>query len=66
MLNEVRPVRAIVVDAMGREVAVLHDGEQAAGAYALDFETAALAAGVYVLWISDGATSASRTLTVAR
>ena len=66
VLNEARPVRAVVVDATGREVAVLHDGVQAAGAYALDFETAALATGVYVLRISDGAAVASRTLTVAR
>ncbi len=66
VLNEARPVRAVVLDVAGREVAVLHDGAQAAGAYALDFETAALAAGVYVVQISDGATVASRTLAVVR
>ncbi len=66
VLNEPRTVRATVFDATGRVVAVLHDGPQAAGAYALDFETAPLAAGVYVLRVTDGATTATRTLTVVR
>lgn len=66
VLNEARTVRAVLYDASGREVAVLHDGLQAAGAYALDFETAALASGVYLIRVSDGETSASRTMTVAR
>jgi alkaline phosphatase D len=66
VLNEARDVRAVLLDAAGREVAVLHDGPQAAGAYALDFETAALAAGLYLVRISDGQTVVSRTVTVAR
>ena len=66
VLNETRTVRAVLFDAAGREVAVLHDGPQPAGAYALDFETAGLAAGLYLVRISDGQTTVSRTLTVAR
>ena len=56
----------MLFDVAGREVAVLHDGPQAAGAYALDFETSALASGVYLVRVSDGTTTASRTVTVAR
>ena len=59
-------MRAVLIDAAGREVAVLHDGEQPAGAYALNFETAALAAGVYAVRISDGTTAVARTVTVVR
>ena len=66
VLNEARVLRAVLYDAAGREVAVLHDGLQAAGAYALDFETAALAAGVYLVRLTDGTTAASRTVTVVR
>ncbi|WP_420455157.1 alkaline phosphatase D family protein [Rubrivirga sp.] len=66
VLNETRTVRAVLFDAAGREVAVLHDGVQPAGAYALDFETATLAAGVYLVRISDGASVATRAVTVAR
>ena len=66
VLNEARTVRAVLLDVSGREVAVLHDGPQTPGAYALDFETRALAAGLYLVRISDGTTTASRTLTVVR
>ena len=66
VLNAARTVTAGLFDATGRRVAVLWDGEQAAGAYGLDLDTAALAAGVYLVRVSDGETVASRTLTVAR
>ena len=66
VLNEARALRAVLYDVAGREVAVLHDGLQTAGAYALDFETAGLAAGVYLVRVTDGTTAASRTVTVVR
>ena len=66
VLNAPRAVRAVLFDVSGREVAVLHDGPQPAGAYALDFDTRGLAAGLYLVRISDGTTPASRTVTVAR
>ena len=66
VLNEARTVRAVLYDAAGREVAVLHDGPQPAGAYALDFETASLATGLYLVRVTDGTTTASRTVTVVR
>ena len=66
VLNAPRAVRADVLDVQGRSVAVLLDAEQASGAYALDFDTAALAPGVYVLRLSDGQTTMTRRLTVVR
>ena len=66
VLNAPRAVRADVVDVQGRAVAVLLEAEQAPGAYALDFDTAALAPGVYVLRLSDGQTTMTRRLSVVR
>ena len=66
VLNEARTVRAVVYDAAGREVAVVQDGEQPAGVYAVAFDTAGLAAGLYLVRVTDGRTVVSRTLTVAR
>src|SRR5690606_5531872 len=42
-------VRVAVYDALGREVAVLHDGPLEAGAHALALDGARLPAGVYVV-----------------
>ena len=44
-----QPVRVGVYDALGREVAVLLDGEAEAGAHALALDGRGLAAGVYVV-----------------
>ena len=66
VLNAPRAVRADVLDVRGRSVAVLLDAEQAPGAYALDFDTAGLAPGVYVLRLSDGETAMTRRLSVVR
>lgn len=66
VLNAARTVRAVLFDAAGREVAVVQDGEQPAGVYAVEFDTAGLAAGLYLVRVSDGVTTVSRTLTVAR
>ncbi|MEL6616171.1 MAG: T9SS type A sorting domain-containing protein, partial [Bacteroidota bacterium] len=60
-------VRAAVYDALGREVAVLHEGPLAAGARtALTVDTAALAPGVYVVRAQGEATAITHRLTVTR
>ncbi len=59
-------VRVVAYDALGREVAVLHDGPMAAGSHVVPFETAALPAGVYVARAEAGGLVATQTLTVAR
>ena len=57
--------RVRVVDVLGREVAVLADGERAAGAHAVALPRR-LASGVYVVTVEAGGVRASRTLTVVR
>lgn len=43
-----------VFDALGRRVALLHDGPLAAGAYPLTFDAQALPPGLYVVRVTDG------------
>ena len=64
-------VRAAVYDALGREVAVIHEGEMEAGAHALRVESAGWAPGLYLLRVDvtgeDGATERHlRRFTVVR
>lgn len=65
-LPEAGPVRAEVFDALGRRVAVLHDGPLAAGEHALRLDAAGLPAGVYVVRAATPAGVASRRVTVVR
>ena len=58
-------VRAAVYDALGREVAVLADGEMQ-GAAELRIDTARLAAGVYVVRVEGETFAETRRLTVVR
>ena len=60
------PVRVEAFDALGRRVALLHDGPLAAGTHTLGLDAAALPPGVYVVRAVTGATVASRRLTVVR
>ena len=62
---EAGPVRVEVFDALGRRVAVLHDGPSAAGPAAWTWDGAA-PAGVYVARLTAGAETRSRRLVVAR
>ena len=57
-------VRAVVLDALGREVAVAHDGPAPGAALAVD--AGALAPGVYVLRVTAASGTAARPFTVAR
>ena len=59
-------VRLVAYDVLGREVAVLAEGAQAAGAHTATLEAAALPAGPYLLVLeADGARATTR-VTVAR
>ena len=54
-------VRLVVYDVLGREVAVLFDGQAEAGPQAVAFDAAGLAGGVYVYRLTvDGATESKR------
>lgn len=57
---------ASVLDALGRRVAVLHDGPLAAGPHDFAFDASALTPGAYVVrFVTDGS-AASRVVTVVR
>lgn len=60
-----QPIRAAVYDALGREVALLHDGA-VSGSVALHVPTAELAPGVYVVRVAGASGSQVRHLTVTR
>ena len=64
---EAQAVRVTVLDALGREVAVLHDGPLAAGQlHRLVFDGSGLPAGVYVVRAVGEVFADTRTLTLTR
>ena len=65
-LAAAQAVRVVVLDALGREVAVVLDGETAAGERVASVDTGAWPSGVYVVRAAAGATVASARLVVAR
>jgi acyl-homoserine lactone acylase PvdQ len=65
-LPESATARVDVVDLLGRTVAVLADGRQPAGPQSVQFDTAALPNGVYVVRLRAGDVTQSRKLTVLR
>ena len=65
-LDAAQTARLAVYDVLGREVAVLADGAQAAGAHTVALDASALPAGVYVARLTAGGQSVTRRLTVAR
>ena len=65
-LPEARAVRLTVVDLLGREVAVLVDGETAAGPHTVPVDAARLAPGVYVVRLATGTETLTRRLVVVR
>ena len=58
-------VRLVLYDALGREVAVLHDGPLAAGAHEVSLDAAGLAPGAYVVR-AEGVAAPPTRLTVLR
>ena len=65
-LGEGGPARLVVVDVLGREVAVLVDGAAAAGAHTRPLDARGLAPGSYWLRLTTPSTAAVRALTVVR
>ena len=65
-LGAAGPVRIVVVDARGREVAVLADAARPAGAHRLRLDAGAFAPGVYVVRLTAGGQSQARMFTVVR
>ncbi len=65
-LGAPQTVRVSVVDALGREVAVLHDGALPAGETLVSVATSGLAPGVYVVRMAGAGSVASQRLVVAR
>lgn len=65
-LVEAGDARLAVTDALGREVAVLLDGRQPAGAREVAWDVAGLPAGLYVVRLEAGGRSLSQTLTLVR
>jgi aminopeptidase N len=59
-------VRLAVHDLLGREVAVLLDGEQEPGTYSTSFDGAGLATGVYVYRLSAGGSFLSKKMILIR
>ncbi|HLT45753.1 MAG TPA: SBBP repeat-containing protein [Rubricoccaceae bacterium] len=65
-VDRAQRVRAEVFDGLGRRVAVLLDGEVAAGAHALAFDGSSLPTGVYLVRVTGEAFAASRQVTLVR
>jgi serine protease AprX len=65
-LPEATRVRLAIYDAMGREVARLADGEQAAGAHTVLLDARTLAAGTYVSRLEAGGRVQTQRLVVVR
>ena len=65
-LDAAGPARIVVVDALGREVAVAFDGAAQAGETTARVDVSALPAGVYVARLTAGASVATQRVTVVR
>ncbi|HLT47339.1 MAG TPA: T9SS type A sorting domain-containing protein, partial [Rubricoccaceae bacterium] len=65
-LPEAAPVRLVVYDLLGREVAVLVDGEREAGTHAAVLDGRGFAAGVYVVRMTAGGRDFTQRLTLVR
>ena len=65
-LAEAADARLDAYDVLGRRVATLAEGAQAAGPHEATFDAAALPAGIYVLRLTAGAQATTARVTVAR
>ena len=61
-----QPVRLAVFDVLGREVALLTDGEQPAGPHAVALDVTSLTPGLYVVHLTAGTDRSVRRMTVTR
>ena len=59
-------VRLVVYDMLGREVAVLVNGEKQPGSYEVSFDGIGLASGVYIYRLSFGTFAQTHTMTLVR
>jgi hypothetical protein len=64
-LAEPAEVRVTVVDVLGREVAVLHDGHLGTGGHAFALD-AALSSGVYIVRFTESRSTTAQRFTVVR
>ena len=65
-LAEAGPVRVVVVDALGREAAVVAEGDLSAGEHTVSVPVVGLASGVYVVRLEAAGERVSRRLAVVR
>lgn len=65
-LPEAGPVHLVIYDVLGREVAVLVDGVQAAGRHRVQFEASDLPSGVYLYRLEAGRYVETSTMTLLR
>ena len=65
-LAEAGAARVSVVDLLGREVAVVAEGEQAAGRHVASVDVSGLAPGVYVVRLASGGEALARRVVVVR
>jgi hypothetical protein len=59
-------VTLAVYDLLGREIAVLVDGQKPAGIYAVEFDARTLASGMYVYRLSAGSFTQARKMMLVR
>ena len=65
-ISEFRHVRLAVYDLLGREIAVLVNERKAPGSYAVTFDAASLASGVYLYRLVVGGYVETRKMTLLR
>lgn len=65
-LDRTQHVRLSVYDVLGREVAVLVDGVQGAGAYRVPFDATGLVSGTYLYRLRAGSNTLSRTMLLVK
>jgi len=65
-LPQPAPVRLVVYDVLGREVAVLAEGERAAGRHEAVLDAAGLPGGMYLVRLEAGAFAATQRVVLAR
>lgn len=65
-LNETTDVRLVVFDMLGRQVAILQNGMQAAGSYNISFDASHLSSGVYLYRLEAGTVALTRRMTLVK